>query len=93
MMQTYFDALFGKDLNTILDMLDENIEWLIVPTGDTLQGKAEIAKLAPNHPNHSRELRGASLLTACLARTANSFASASGPPEVRIIRSEGRRLR
>jgi ketosteroid isomerase-like protein len=32
MMQTYFDALFGKDLNVILDMLDENIEWLIVPT-------------------------------------------------------------
>jgi ketosteroid isomerase-like protein len=49
MMQTYFDALFGKDLNVILDMLDENIEWLIVPTGDTLRGKAEIAKLAPNH--------------------------------------------
>jgi ketosteroid isomerase-like protein len=49
MMRTYFDALFGKDLNVILDMLDENIEWLIVPTGDTLKGKAEIAKLAPNH--------------------------------------------
>jgi ketosteroid isomerase-like protein len=49
MMHTYFDALFGKNLNVILDMLDENIEWQIVPTGDTLRGKAEIAKLAPNH--------------------------------------------
>jgi ketosteroid isomerase-like protein len=35
MMRTYFDALFGKNLNVILDMLDENIEWQIVPTGDT----------------------------------------------------------
>jgi len=49
MMRAYFDALFGKNLNVILDMLDENIEWLIVPTGDTLRGKAEIAKLAPNN--------------------------------------------
>lgn len=49
MMQRYFDALFGKDLNIILDMLDDNIEWLIVPTGDTLKGKEQIAKLAPNH--------------------------------------------
>ena len=49
MMRTYFDALFGKNLNLIIDMLDDNIEWLIVPTGDTLKGKAEIAKLAPNH--------------------------------------------
>jgi ketosteroid isomerase-like protein len=49
MMQTYFDALFGKNLKPILDMLDESIEWLIVPTGDTLKGKDEIARLAPNH--------------------------------------------
>src|ERR1035438_2686304 len=49
MMRAYFDALFGKNLNVILDMLDENIEWLIVPTGDTLRGKAAIAKMAPNH--------------------------------------------
>jgi ketosteroid isomerase-like protein len=49
MMRTYFDALFGKNLSPILDMLDENIEWLIVPTGDTLRGKEQIAKLAPNH--------------------------------------------
>src|ERR1035438_4922642 len=49
MMRTYFDALFGKNLNLPIYMLDDNIEWLIVPTGDTLKGKAEIAKLAPNH--------------------------------------------
>jgi ketosteroid isomerase-like protein len=49
MMQRYFDALFGKDLSIILDMIDDHIEWLIVPTGDTLKGKEQIAKLAPNH--------------------------------------------
>jgi ketosteroid isomerase-like protein len=49
MMHVYFDALFGKNLKPILDMLDEHIEWLIVPTGDTLKGKDEIARLAPNH--------------------------------------------
>jgi ketosteroid isomerase-like protein len=49
MMHTYFDALFGKDLTPILEMIDDHIEWLIVPTGDTLKGKEQIAKLAPNH--------------------------------------------
>ena len=49
MMHTYFDALFGKDLTPILEMIDENIEWLIVPTGDTLKGKEQIRRLAPNH--------------------------------------------
>ena len=49
MMHAYFDALFTKDQNKFLDMIDENIEWLIVPTGDTLRGKAAIAKMAPNH--------------------------------------------
>jgi ketosteroid isomerase-like protein len=60
MMQRYFDALFGKDLNIILDMIDDHIEWLIVPTGDTLKGKEQIAKLAPNHwaasPNRIKTL-------------------------------------
>lgn len=49
MMRTYFDALFGKDLTPILEMIDDHIEWLIVPTGDTLKGKEQIAKLASNH--------------------------------------------
>ena len=49
LMQHYFDALFSKDLPPILDVLDENVEWLIVPTGDILKGKDEIGKLALNH--------------------------------------------
>ena len=60
MMHAYIDALFGKDLSPILNMIDENIEWLIVPTGDTLKGKEQIAKLAPNHwaasPNRIKTL-------------------------------------
>ena len=44
MMHTYFDALFGKDLKPMLDLFDEHIEWLIVPTGDTIRGKEELAK-------------------------------------------------
>jgi predicted ester cyclase len=49
MMYTYVEALFGKDLTPILEMIDDHIEWLNVPTGDTLKGKEQIAKLAPNH--------------------------------------------
>ena len=60
LMHTYFDALFGKDLTPILEMIDDHIEWLIVPTGDTLKGKEQIAKLAPNHwaasPNRIKTL-------------------------------------
>ncbi len=60
MMHTYFDALFGKDLNPILEMIDDHIEWLIVPTGDTLKGKEQIARLASNHwaasPNRIKTL-------------------------------------
>jgi steroid delta-isomerase-like uncharacterized protein len=60
MMHTYFDALFGKDLNKILDMLADDIEWTIIPTGDTLKGKTILAELAPNHwaasPNRIKTL-------------------------------------
>ena len=48
-MWKYFSALFSKDLITILDVLDENIESLIIPIGDTLKGKHEIETLAQNH--------------------------------------------
>jgi len=60
MMQVYFDALFTKDLKPMLDMFAQDIEWLIVPTGDTIKGKDEIAKLAANHwaasPNRIKTL-------------------------------------
>ena len=60
LMQNYFDALFSKDLALILDVLDEKIEWLVVPTGDIVRGKDEIEKLALNHwaasPNRIKKL-------------------------------------
>jgi ketosteroid isomerase-like protein len=36
-------------MNPMLELFDQDVEWLIVPTGDTIKGKAEIAKLAANH--------------------------------------------
>jgi ketosteroid isomerase-like protein len=60
MMHIYFDSLFGKDLKPMLDLFDEHIEWLIVPTGDTFKGKEELAKGAQNHwaasPNRIKTL-------------------------------------
>jgi len=60
MMQSYFDALFTKDLSPMLDMFAQDIEWLIVPTGDTIKGRDQIAKLAANHwaasPNRIKTL-------------------------------------
>jgi hypothetical protein len=33
-MCNYFEALFSKDLTLILDVFDENVEWLIAPIGE-----------------------------------------------------------
>jgi ketosteroid isomerase-like protein len=89
MMHTYFDALFGQDLNPILEMIDDHIEWLIVPTGDTLKGKEQIAKLAPNHwaasPNRIKTLVNlfASEDFACLEyRTAGKLTNQADFPSV-----------
>jgi len=49
MIHAYFDALFTTDMSPMLELFDQDIEWLIVPTGDTIKGKDEIAKLAANH--------------------------------------------
>jgi ketosteroid isomerase-like protein len=59
-MRTYFDLLFSKNLDKILELVDPNIEWLIVPTGDIIKGKDEFSKLAKNHwaasPNRIKTL-------------------------------------
>ncbi|MEO8855119.1 MAG: nuclear transport factor 2 family protein [Ginsengibacter sp.] len=49
LMHTYFDALFGKDIGIILNLMDDNIEWLVVPTGDSIKGKEKLAAFAKNH--------------------------------------------
>jgi len=59
-MKTYFDLLFSKNLDKLLELIDPNIEWLIVPTGDIIKGQDEFVKLARNHwaasPNRIKKL-------------------------------------
>jgi ketosteroid isomerase-like protein len=59
-IRTYFDLLFSKNLDKLLDLVEPNIEWLIVPTGDVLKGKDTFEKLAKNHwaasPNRTKKL-------------------------------------
>jgi ketosteroid isomerase-like protein len=31
-MRRYFDLLFSKDLDQILELVDDDIQWLIVPS-------------------------------------------------------------
>lgn len=59
-MQTYFDLLFSKNLDKLLDLVDPDIEWLIFPTGDMINGKDVFSNLAKNHwaasPNRMKKL-------------------------------------
>jgi ketosteroid isomerase-like protein len=59
-LQTYFDLLFSKNLDKLLDLIHPNIEWLVVPTGDMIKGQEEFIKLSKNHwaasPNRMKKL-------------------------------------
>jgi hypothetical protein len=54
LMRRYFDLLYTKDLDALLELVDDDIEWLVVPTGDVIRGKASLAELAANHWGASR---------------------------------------
>jgi steroid delta-isomerase-like uncharacterized protein len=60
LMRRYFDLLHTKNLDSVLGLVDDDIEWLIVPTGDVIRGKAEFAELATNHwsasPDRTKKL-------------------------------------
>jgi steroid delta-isomerase-like uncharacterized protein len=60
LMRRYFDLLYTKDLDSVLELVDNDIEWLIVPTGDVIRGKAAFAELAKNHwgasPDRTKKL-------------------------------------
>jgi steroid delta-isomerase-like uncharacterized protein len=60
LMRRYFDLLYTKDLDDLLELVDDDIEWLIVPTGDVIKGKASLAELAANHwgasPDRTKQL-------------------------------------
>jgi steroid delta-isomerase-like uncharacterized protein len=60
LMRRYFDLLYSKHLDSILQLIDDDIEWLVVPTGDVIKGKASFAELAKNHwaasPDRTKKL-------------------------------------
>jgi steroid delta-isomerase-like uncharacterized protein len=60
LMRHYFDLLYTKNLDSLLELVDDNIQWLIVPTGDVIKGKAAFAELATNHwgasPDRTKKL-------------------------------------
>jgi steroid delta-isomerase-like uncharacterized protein len=49
LMHRYFDLLYTKDLDSLLELIDDDIEWLVVATGDVIKGKASFAEMAKNH--------------------------------------------
>jgi steroid delta-isomerase-like uncharacterized protein len=59
-MRRYFDLLYSKDMGPMLELVDDDIEWLVVPTGDVISGKASLAELAKNHwaasPDRTKKL-------------------------------------
>lgn len=60
LMRRYFDLLYTEDLDAVLELVDDDIEWFIVPTGDVINGKAQLAALATNHwgasPDRTKQL-------------------------------------
>jgi steroid delta-isomerase-like uncharacterized protein len=60
LMRRYFDLLYTKDLDAMLELVADDIEWLVVPTGDVIKGKASLAELAANHwgasPDRTKKL-------------------------------------
>jgi steroid delta-isomerase-like uncharacterized protein len=49
LMQRYFDLLFSKDMDSMLELIDDHIEWLVVPTGTVISGKQMLAAGAKQH--------------------------------------------
>jgi steroid delta-isomerase-like uncharacterized protein len=49
LMHRYFDLLFSKDLEAMLELIDDHIEWLVVPTGTVISGKEMFAAGAQQH--------------------------------------------
>jgi len=48
-MHKYFDLLFGKEMDELLSMFTDDINWFIVPTNMTIKGKAQFRAMAKNH--------------------------------------------
>lgn len=41
-MRRYFDLLFGKEMQPLLDMFADDVNWFIVVTGTKINGKEEL---------------------------------------------------
>ncbi len=48
-MHKYFDLLWGKEMDTLLSLFSNDIEYFIVPTGTTVKGMDQFRALAQNH--------------------------------------------
>ena len=60
LLRRYFDPPDTEDLDAVLELVDDAIEWFMVPTGDVINGKANFAVLAANHwgasPDRTKKL-------------------------------------
>ena len=48
-MREYFDLLWGKEMDRLLALFADDIEYFIVPTGTTVRGMDQFKTLAQNH--------------------------------------------
>jgi len=48
-MHRYFDLLFGKNMDELLSMFADDIDWFIVPANTTIHGKTQFRSMAENH--------------------------------------------
>ncbi len=48
-MHKYFDLLWGKEMETLLALFADDIEYFIVPTGTLIKGKDQFRVGAQNH--------------------------------------------
>jgi steroid delta-isomerase-like uncharacterized protein len=90
LMRRYFDLLYTKDLDGLLELVDDDIEWLIVPTGDVIKGKASLAELAENHwgasPDRTKRLLNLFASEDCACMEYTSGGTLTGEVDFRSIK-------
>jgi hypothetical protein len=48
-MRKYFDLLFGKQMDELLALFSDDIDWFVVPTNTRIEGKGQFRAMAENH--------------------------------------------
>ena len=60
LMRRYFDLLFTQNMDQLLALIADDIEWRVIPTGDVFTNKDEFKRLARNHwsasPDRTKKL-------------------------------------